>query len=70
MVHPCGPADKKTVQCVATSGLIFGERNYHSPKTREELAGMGVELVAPYSSKKLDPSPKKSALLRAGSATG
>jgi hypothetical protein len=54
----------------STSGLIFGERNYHSPKTREELASMGIELVARYSSKKLDPSPKKSALLRAGSATG
>ena len=46
-----------------SSGLIVGDRNYHSPKTREELAGMGVELVAPYSSKKLDPSPKKSAFL-------
>ena len=33
------------------------------PKTAEELAGMGVELLAPYSSKKRDPHPKKSALL-------
>jgi hypothetical protein len=46
-----------------TSGLIVGDRNYHSPKTREELAGMGVELLAPYSSKKRDPTPNKSALL-------
>jgi hypothetical protein len=46
-----------------TSGLIVGDRNYHSPKTSEELAGMGVELVAPYSSKKRDPTPKKSAFL-------
>lgn len=46
-----------------TSGLIVGDRNYHSPKTREELAGMGVELVAPYSSKKRDPHPKRSAFL-------
>jgi Transposase DDE domain len=46
-----------------TSGLIIGDRNYHSPKTTEELVGMGVELVAPYSSKKRDPTPKKSALL-------
>ena len=46
-----------------TSGLIVGDRNYHSPKTREELAGMGVELLAPYSSKKRDPTPEKSAFL-------
>jgi hypothetical protein len=46
-----------------TSGLIIGDRNYHSPKTSQELAGMGVELLAPYSSKKRDPTPNKSALL-------
>jgi DDE family transposase len=47
----------------STSGLIVGDRNYHSPKTKEELATMGVELLAPYSSKKLDPNPERSALL-------
>ena len=46
-----------------TSGLIVGDRNYHSPKRRKELAGMGVELLAPYSSKKRDPQPQKSAFL-------
>jgi Transposase DDE domain len=46
-----------------TSGLIVGDRNYHSPKTKEELAGMGVELLAPHSSKKRDPAPRKSAFL-------
>lgn len=46
-----------------TSGLLLGDRNYHSPKTGEELAGIGVELLAPYSSKKRDPAPKKSAFL-------
>ncbi len=46
-----------------TSGLIIEDRNYHSPKTREELAGRGVGLLAPYSSKKRDPTPKKSAIL-------
>lgn len=46
-----------------TSGVTVGDRNYHSPKTREELATMGVELVALYSSKKRDPTPKKSAFL-------
>ena len=47
----------------STSGLIVGDRNYHSPKTKEELTTMGVELLAPYSSKKLDPNPKRSAFL-------
>lgn len=46
-----------------TSGLIVGDRNYHSPKTGQELAGIGVELLAPYSSKKRDPHPKRSAFL-------
>jgi hypothetical protein len=46
-----------------TRGLIVGDRNYHSPKTREELAGMGIELLAPYSSKKRDLAPERSALL-------
>ena len=46
-----------------TSGLLVGDRNYHSPTTREELLGMGVELLAPYSSKKRDPAPNHSALL-------
>ena len=46
-----------------TSGLIVGDRNYHSPKTRQELAGLGIELLAPYSSKKRDPTPNKSAFL-------
>ena len=47
----------------STSGIIVGDRNYHSPKTKEELASMAVELLAPYSSKKRDPTPKKSAFL-------
>jgi hypothetical protein len=46
-----------------TLGLLVGDRNYHSPKTTEELAGMGVELLAPYASKKRDPNPKRSAFL-------
>ena len=47
-----------------TSGLLVGDRNYHSPKTKAELQRtMGVELVAPYSSKKRDPNPKRSAFL-------
>jgi hypothetical protein len=46
-----------------TSGLLIGDRNYHSPKSGEELACMGVELLAPYSSKKRDPNPQRSAFL-------
>jgi hypothetical protein len=46
-----------------TSGIVVGERNYHSPKTKEDLANMAVELLAPYSSKKRDPNPRSSALL-------
>jgi Transposase DDE domain len=46
-----------------TSGLLVGDRNYHSPNTAEELQLMGVELLAPYSSKKHDPYPQRSAYL-------
>jgi len=46
-----------------TSGIVIGDRNYHSPPVREELARRGVELLAPYSSKKRDPNPQRSALL-------
>ncbi len=53
-----------------TSGLLVGDRNYHSPKTRQELAGMGVELLAPYSSKKRETLPPKRAPFSAGFATG
>ena len=47
----------------STSGLIIGDRNYHSPKAKEELWQMGIELLAPYSFKKRDPTPRKSAFL-------
>jgi hypothetical protein len=46
-----------------TSGIIVGDRNYHSPRAREQLALMGIELLAPYSSKKREPNPKRSAFL-------
>jgi Transposase DDE domain len=48
----------------SSCGTIIGDRNYHSPKTKRELATtMGVELLAPYSSKKRDPTPIRSAFL-------
>ena len=47
-----------------TSGIVVGDRNHHAPKTKEELAqSMGIELLAPYSSKKRDPAPRRSAPL-------
>jgi DDE family transposase len=48
----------------STRGLAVGDRNYHSPQTKEELArSTGVELLAPYRSKKHDPHPQRSAFL-------
>jgi hypothetical protein len=47
-----------------TRGVAVGDRNYWSPETKEELArSTGVELLAPYRSKKLDPTPERSACL-------
>ena len=48
----------------ATCGVAIGDRNYWSPKMKGELAqSIGVELVAPYRSKTLDPAPERSAFL-------
>ena len=48
----------------STRGLAIGDRNYWSPRTMEELASSGgVELLAPYRSKKRDPTPERSAYL-------
>ena len=46
-----------------TWGVVVGDRNYHSPALREELAGRSVELAAPYRTNKRDPDPERSALL-------
>jgi DDE family transposase len=46
-----------------TWGVVIGDRNYWSPPIREELAERGVELAAPYRTKKRDPNPERSALL-------
>jgi hypothetical protein len=46
-----------------TPGIVVGDRNYHSPKTTEELATIGVELIAPYQHKSADPHPQRSAFL-------
>ncbi len=48
----------------ATNGLAVGDRNYWSPETKEGLArSEGVELLAPYRTKKGDPNPQRSAYL-------
>ena len=44
-------------------GVVVADRNYWSPPLREQLAGRGVELAAPYRTKKHDPNPKRSAYL-------
>jgi hypothetical protein len=42
-----------------TSGIVAGDRNYHSPKTKEELASMTVELFwLPTPPRKEIPTPK------------
>ncbi len=48
----------------STRGFAVGDRNYWSPETKGEVArSMGVELLAPYRSKKHDPHPQRSAYL-------
>ncbi len=48
----------------STRGVAVGDRNYWSPEAKEELArSMGVDLLAPYRSKKRDPAPERSAFL-------
>jgi len=46
-----------------TRGVVVGDRNYCSPRLRERLAERGVELAAPYRTKKRDPDPERSAFL-------
>ncbi len=44
--------------------LVVGDRTYWSPKTKEELAkSIGIELLAPYRSKKRDPASERSVFL-------
>jgi hypothetical protein len=55
----------------STSGLIVGDRNYHSPRTKEELArGMGVEILGGVRGQKLDAHTPKGVPCSAGFATG
>jgi hypothetical protein len=44
-------------------GVVLADRNYWNPKVRDELAGEGVELLAPYRHRSEDPTPQRSKLL-------
>lgn len=44
--------------------ILIGECNYHLPKTKEELANMGIAPLAPYPCETRDPTPKRSIFLR------
>jgi hypothetical protein len=46
-----------------TRGVVVGDRNYWSPRAREDLGQQGVELLAPYRTKRADPHPRRSAFL-------
>lgn len=46
-----------------TSGILVGDRNYHSPRTAQELREGVLELVARYASRSKDPNPSRSAFL-------
>jgi hypothetical protein len=49
-----------------TSGIVAGDRNYHSPKTKEELASMTVELFGSLllQEKRSQPQKERSLLSR------
>ena len=46
-----------------TQGVLVGDRNYWSPRLREELLREGVTLLAPFWSRKRDPWPHWSSVL-------
>ena len=46
-----------------TSGFVLGDRNYWSPRLREELRQAGVLLLAPYRAATRDPDPTGSFFL-------
>jgi len=47
------------------SGIVIGDRNYHSPSLQKQLEQdePALKLLAPYKNKKRDPDPKRSSLL-------
>ena len=42
---------------------LLGDRNYHAPRLAEELAGQGVQLLAPFRWASRDPHPERAPLL-------
>jgi hypothetical protein len=45
------------------TGVVLADRNYWNPRVRDELAGEGIELLAPYRHRSEDPTPERSQLL-------
>ena len=46
------------------TGTVLGGRNYWSPRIRQELAGVRVNLQAPFKHASRDPHPQRSMALR------
>jgi Transposase DDE domain len=66
MLAPANAAETDLVWELAPPGgsTGIGDRNYWSPGLMEELAQGGIRLLAPFKSKKYDPDPARSRVLR------
>jgi hypothetical protein len=65
VLAPANVSELAAVPALAegTTGLLLGDRNYHAPRLREELADRGIQLVAPYRWASRDPDPARAPLL-------
>lgn len=57
---PAHVSDVAAVGSLLPGGVGLGDRNYWSPKVAQELALVGLKLLAPYKSAKRDPDPPRS----------
>jgi hypothetical protein len=62
------PADRSDLEVApelvdGLRGIVLADRNYWNPGLRDELAGEGIELLAPYRHRSEDPTPDRSKLL-------
>lgn len=62
------PADAPDLELVpelveGAAGQVLGDRNYWDPRRRAELAPAGIDLLAPFRKRSLDPDPAGSRLL-------
>lgn len=46
-----------------SSGTLLGDRNYWSPRLKEELSAQNIDLLAPFKTKKHDPKPDQNRFL-------